>query len=189
MKIKRILPYVVCAAIMCQGSSVLAASDSEITREDAENLTPDWDKRSKDISSYKTTNTKGYFSLGQETIEDDDDEDDDDDDDKEITFDQITGDTSEGSGTIASTAYSTGYGNSYWAKTQDDQWMLIENGAPAFGWKVVAGNWYYMNELGIMKTGWLNYNNHWYYLYSNGIMARNTWVGNYYINNDGIANC
>ena len=191
MKIKKILPYVICAAIICQGSAVLASSgDDEITKEDAQNLTPDWDKRSKDISDYKITNSKGDFSLGHETIEDDDDDDDKNKDDKkDDKFDQITWETSEGAGSIASTAYSTGYNDSYWAKTEDGHWMLIEKGSPAFGWKIVGGNWYYMNELGIMQTGWLNYKNRWYYLYGNGVMARDTWVGKYHINHDGIANC
>ncbi len=187
MKTKRILSCIVCTMVMCQGSMVLAAS-KDITKEDAENLTPDWTTRAKNISAYKETNTKGQFSLGQEKIvEDDEDEDEDKDKNKEIVFDQIKEESV--TGTIKSTSPSTGYANSFWAKTGDDQWMLIENGTPAFGWKTYKGNWYYMNQLGIMQTGWLNYNNYWYYLYENGIMARNTWVDGYYINDNGIANC
>lgn len=191
MKIRKILACIL-AGLMCQ-CTVVFADDEEITNEDVNNMTPGWNNKDKRISDYKLTNTNDMFSLnGANSTSSDDDKDskDDKDKDNETTFDQIIGkeDESNDSAEQAVIVYattSTGRKNSYWGQTSDKKWMLIENGSPAVGWKYVGGNWYYMNTGGIMQTGWVNYKNKWYYLNSNGTMARNTWIGNYYLGTDG----
>lgn len=36
------------------------------------------------------------------------------------------------------------------------------------------------------QTGWQKIDNKWYYLSSDGKMAKNTWVGNWYVNGSGV---
>lgn len=36
--------------------------------------------------------------------------------------------------------------------------------------KQVDGNWYYLNDKGVMQTGWVNVNGTWYYLNKSGAM-------------------
>jgi glucan-binding YG repeat protein len=43
-----------------------------------------------------------------------------------------------------------------------------------------------MNASGAMYTGWLQYGGSWYYLYGNGVMATNAWIGNYWVNAQGV---
>lgn len=65
-------------------------------------------------------------------------------------------------------------------------YYLANNGAMATGWVNDRGTWYYMNGNGSMYTGWLLYGGKWYYLYSNGAMARNAWVGKYWVDANGV---
>ena len=75
--------------------------------------------------------------------------------------------------------------NAKWGRASDGNWIYLENNAPGIGWKLVNGYWFYMDGNGIMQTGWVNYKGNWYYLYSNGQMARNTWIGSYYVGDSG----
>lgn len=59
------------------------------------------------------------------------------------------------------------------------------DGAMQTGWVYDSGNWYYMNSDGVMQTGWVNDGYAWYYMYSGGSMAKNTWIGSYYVNSSG----
>lgn len=193
MKLKKILVCIL-AGLMCQGTAAFASSDDDITNEDVQNMTPGWNNSDKKINDYKLTNTNNMYSLnGSNDIYADDNSNKDDNDesyDNETVFDQIIGEdnsteTTQQVGSIAYTIPSTGARNSYWGQSSNGQWMLIENGSPAVGWKYVGGHWYYMNTYGVMQTGWINDKNRWYYLYSNGQMAYNTWVGNFYLGSDG----
>lgn len=70
------------------------------------------------------------------------------------------------------------------------QWNYIdENSNKSNGWKQINGVWYYFGSDGVMKTGWQNVNGEWYYLDSNGAM-KTGWIQNtdgkwYYLSNSG----
>ena len=56
-----------------------------------------------------------------------------------------------------------------WANTAEG-WKYFENAKAVTGWKQVDGNWYYLNDKGVMQTGWVNVNGTWYYLNKSGAM-------------------
>ena len=50
----------------------------------------------------------------------------------------------------------------------------------------INGATYYLNSSGAMKTGWLKAaDGYQYYFYSSGKMARDAWIGSYYVDADG----
>ncbi len=53
------------------------------------------------------------------------------------------------------------------------------------GWLKLNGTWYYLKLNGVMATGWLKVGSNWYYFNSNGSMAKDTWIGNYYVDSSG----
>ena len=52
-------------------------------------------------------------------------------------------------------------------------------------WEPVNGTWYHFDENGYMQTGWLNLDGTWYYLNDDGSMAKDTWIGTYYVDASG----
>ena len=52
-------------------------------------------------------------------------------------------------------------------------------------WEPVNGIWYHFDENGYMQTGWLNPDGTWYYLNADGSMAKDTWIGTYYVDGSG----
>lgn len=60
------------------------------------------------------------------------------------------------------------------------------SGRMVTGWNVINGYWYYFTSSGKMATGWQKIDNKWYYLSSDGKMAKNTWIGNWYVNGSGV---
>ena len=52
-------------------------------------------------------------------------------------------------------------------------------------WEPVNGIWYHFDENGYMQTGWLNLDGTWYYLNADGSMAKDTWIGTYYVDASG----
>lgn len=73
-------------------------------------------------------------------------------------------------------------------------WQLIGNswyymdgsGAMLTGWQDIGGNRYYLDENGAMKTGWVWIGNECYYFDGSGAMAKDTWIGEYYVDKNGI---
>ena len=54
-------------------------------------------------------------------------------------------------------------------------------------WRQIAGKWYYFEADGSMAgKGWHQLNGKWYYMYDSGIMATNTWIGNSYVDANGV---
>ena len=54
-------------------------------------------------------------------------------------------------------------------------------------WRQIAGKWYYFEADGSMAgKGWHQINGKWYYMYDSGIMATNTWIGNSYVDANGV---
>lgn len=72
-----------------------------------------------------------------------------------------------------------------WLKDNGKWYYLKPSGAMATGWVLVDGQWYYMDGSGAMQTGWIQSKGKWYYLYPSGNMARNTYIGNYYVDSSG----
>lgn len=74
-----------------------------------------------------------------------------------------------------------------WFSENGNQYYLSpEDGAMAVGWTQIDGQWYYFNTDGAMQTGWLNLNGDWYYLYEDGTRAEGTWIGTYYVDENGV---
>lgn len=73
-----------------------------------------------------------------------------------------------------------------WRNSGSGWWYSQGGDYYATGWKQINGKWYYFGSDGYMKTGWLNDSGKWYYLNKNGSMARNRYVGNYYVNSNGV---
>ena len=67
-----------------------------------------------------------------------------------------------------------------WIK-EEDGWKYYSGNQAVTGWKQLDGNWYYLNEQGVMQTGWKQVNGTWYYLNASGAMVTgwlkdgNTW--------------
>ena len=169
------------SVVLIQGTCTYAASSSsDYTKDELNNLTPGW-STNIDKSKYKVNSYTNTFSSNQTT----DDDNNDDDEDTTTTATNTTIELNIGNA-IVSTAPSTGIKGDFWGKTSDGKWILLEQGVPVSGWKMVRGKWYYMDAEGVMQTGWINYNEAWYYLNSGGDMAYNTFVDGYYLDENGV---
>ena len=51
---------------------------------------------------------------------------------------------------------------------------------------VIGDNVYYFNKNGYMVTGWNCIDKKWYYFNDLGIMAKDIWIGNYYVDKYGV---
>ena len=73
-----------------------------------------------------------------------------------------------------------------WGKDEVGYKYQKENGSFAKAeWEPVNGTWYHFDENGYMQTGWLNLAGTWYYLNDDGSMAKDTWIGTYYVDASG----
>ena len=74
-----------------------------------------------------------------------------------------------------------------WVKGSGGWWYEYEDGSyPWEQWKDIDGQTYYFGYSGYMYTGWLYYDGNYYYLNTDGTLARDTWIGNDYVDKDGI---
>lgn len=89
--------------------------------------------------------------------------------------------------------------NGWWYQQDDgsypaNQWMQIggqwyyfnANGYMATGWVKSGSDWYYMGNDGAICTGWQKIGGSYYYLYGDGRMAVDTYIGDYYVNGNGV---
>ncbi len=180
-------------AVLAQGTCAYATSSTkdDYTKDELNNLEPgfewtDIDKSnyrvSKDINSFSSAMTPQQVAASESTT-------------STTTASTTTTTTSTNTtnqttdsnvgNTIVSTSPSTGNSGDYWGKTSDGKWVLLEQGVPASGWKMVRGKWYYMDPDGVMQTGWVNDGQSWYYLNSGGDMAYNTIINGYYLDWSG----
>lgn len=168
--------------VLAQGTYTYAASSSndDYTKEELNNMTPGWEKDDINKSNYKINSYKNSFSS--EKTDTDDTKDNTDNTDTPATTTSM--DMNVGN-VIVSSSPSTGNRGDFWGKTADGKWILIEQGVPASGWRLVRGKWYYMDSDGVMQTGWVNYGENWYYLNPDGSMAYNTYVDGYYLDWSG----
>lgn len=89
-----------------------------------------------------------------------------------------------GNGSIKESMY-TGW------KHLNQKWYYLgskNDGAMKNGWQFINGSWYYLGDIndGAMKTGWIKTNENWYFLNNSGDMAKNTWIGPYFVNDQGL---
>ncbi len=74
-----------------------------------------------------------------------------------------------------------------WISSEGGWWYQEADGSyPVSVWKKIGDFWYYFDDSGYMYTGWIKLNGHWFYLNTDGTMAHDTWVGNDYLNSDGV---
>ena len=70
-------------------------------------------------------------------------------------------------------------GNRWWYRHADGSYTTN-------GWEVINGAWYYFDGAGWMVTGWLQLGSTWYYMNGSGAMATDTWIGNSYVDANGV---
>ncbi len=71
----------------------------------------------------------------------------------------------------------------------EEHWYYLdpETGIMATGWQEVDGIKYYLKDDGTMAVGWLEMQPQcWCYFFPDGSMAKDTMIGEYYINPDGV---
>ena len=74
-----------------------------------------------------------------------------------------------------------------WASVGGTWYHFDENGIMETEWTYVDGEWYYLGSNGAMYGGgWHYISGAWYYMYSSGVMARNTWIGDNFVNGSGV---
>lgn len=170
-------------AVLAQGTCVYAESSKEkgYTKEELNNLEPGFDSKDINKSNYKINSYTNSFSSAQTASEADETKDS---STKTTTTSNNTIESNIGNA-IISTVPSTGIKGDFWGKTADGKWILLEQGVPVSGWKMVRGKWYYMDPDGVMQTGWINDGDKWYYLRSSGEMAYNTVIDGYYLDWSG----
>lgn len=73
-----------------------------------------------------------------------------------------------------------------WTEHDDKTWTYVDdNGESVTGWIEDGEKTYYLDENGVLKTGWFKLKGSWYYFDENGVLAKNTWIDNYYVNDEG----
>ncbi len=97
-------------------------------------------------------------------------------------------DASAGStGTTVRTDKEVPVSNGEWLQDGTGWWYRHADGSyTANGWEFIDGFWYLFNGSGYMLTGWQQVGGNWYYLYASGAMASDTYIGDYYVNSDGV---
>ncbi|NCC43434.1 MAG: hypothetical protein EOM18_07585 [Clostridia bacterium] len=73
-----------------------------------------------------------------------------------------------------------------WQKIGQSWYYLNGSGAMHTGWVKLGGGKYYLNASGAMLTGWQKIDGKWYYLNSSGVLATDTWIGNFYVDEEGV---
>ena len=66
---------------------------------------------------------------------------------------------------------------------------LDDNGNIVTGWRQIDGEWcFFENQYGYQQTitGWQQINGKWYYFYDDGHMATDTWIGDWYVDSNGV---
>ncbi|MDY4206229.1 MBL fold metallo-hydrolase [Blautia obeum] len=84
-------------------------------------------------------------------------------------------------------AWIEGYEENRWINSEGRWWYRHGDGSyTKLEFEEINGEWYYFDADGWMVTGWQLIHGEWYYFAGNGIMQKNTWIGEYYLNESGI---
>ena len=80
-----------------------------------------------------------------------------------------------------------------WLTDSNGRWYInADRSYTVSNWQKIDGYWFYFDERGYVKTGWLQSPSSglWYYLSPDqeplGHMVTNAWIGQYYVNSDGV---
>lgn len=70
----------------------------------------------------------------------------------------------------------------------DGQWWYRygDGSYPKEKFDVIGDNVYYFDKNGYMVTGWNCIDKKWYYFNDSGVMAKDIWIGNYYVDKYGV---
>lgn len=76
-----------------------------------------------------------------------------------------------------------------WQQNDEEQWEYIQDdGTKATGWLELDGDTYYLGADGVRQSNrWIKDKSRgaWFYLDEDGVMAKDTWVDNYYVDENG----
>lgn len=76
-----------------------------------------------------------------------------------------------------------------WVDDGGSWYYFNPGGERLSGWLNQGGTWYYLRSNGVMMTeGWRTIENSQYYFYENGAMAANSFIGKYYVDENGMRN-
>jgi len=79
------------------------------------------------------------------------------------------------------------YTKSNWEQIGNQWYYFDKDGWMATGWLKLSDTWYYMNTSGARVSNcWTWVGNSCYYFDEDGKMAADTWIGDYYVNADGV---
>ena len=81
---------------------------------------------------------------------------------------------------------SSGAKQTGWVKPYDTWYYLDSEGVMQTGWLKLTEGTYYLDESGALVEGWRWIDGKCYYFKSGGSMARDTWIGDSYVDKDGI---
>ena len=81
---------------------------------------------------------------------------------------------------------SSGAKQTGWVKPYDTWYYLDPEGVMQTGWLKLTEGTYYLDESGALVEGWRWIDGKCYYFKSGGSMARDTWIGDSYVDKDGI---
>ena len=73
-----------------------------------------------------------------------------------------------------------------WAYLENIWYYLDNEGKMLTGFQDIAGQRYYFNDSGHMLTGWQLIEGKYYYFNASGAMAKDTWIGDYYVDENGV---
>ena len=74
-----------------------------------------------------------------------------------------------------------------WVQSGSRWWYRHADGSyTRNNWEMINGSWYYFDGAGWMVTGWLQLGSTWYYMNGSGAMETDTWIGNSYVDANGV---
>lgn len=84
-------------------------------------------------------------------------------------------------------ANSSGRVSTGWKTIKSKRYLFASTGIMQTGWYTASGKTYYLSpSTGAMATGWTKIGSKKYYFNSKGVMAKNTWIGQRYVNASGV---
>ena len=84
---------------------------------------------------------------------------------------------------ILGTSLLTGFPTNTYA---EDTLTVLDVNATQNGWSLQDGTWYYYKNGILLTNTWITSGGQYYYLGEDGAMQTNTWIGNYYVDSNGV---
>ena len=78
------------------------------------------------------------------------------------------------------------YTKSNWETINGKKYYFDGSGWMVTGWKKLSNKWYYLDSNGAMAIGWKWIAKKCYYFDKNGVMASDTWIGDDYVDSNGV---